>query len=572
MRDGSILLLLMALFVRGWAFHARLAHHVVVPTPCRLQRGGRLRRRDLCDTPLYLSSKGSINVPDNSKDAEFYPFTEKKDSSTTSARGSSRGGGPLRPIRAFLIAGVLFFNQIVTTFRTFVSNIFVRLFGKREEGKRWNGVGGKAVHPVLAKYGAAFQRLVKKKAFWANLAIFVAVVTGLRRYKAYTKSLTMELAYSTFLNVLATDPSPIKHLRVTPQAFYYRINGKQGFTRKVNLDQSLVDKFMNAGVDFSAPAPPPNVLGILWILVYGGFMWNVTTRMMQGPQDSGAGVRKDQLLASKQLSFADIAGQEKAKLEVSEVCTMLRAPARYAAVGARLPAGVLLVGPPGTGKTLLARVTAAEAGVPFYACSASDFVEVFVGRGPARVRKLFQRAAATAPCIVFIDEIDSIGRSRRSGSMNSEQENTLNAILTCMDGLDTSNNGVVVMAATNRLELLDPALLRAGRFDRIVQCPLPDKDGREGILRVSCKKYSVEPDVDFDKIARLTPATSGADLAALSNEAAIRAARRGAVTVSMTDFAGALDSFQAGRQLQVSSLLDAVTPEWLKKNPQAAMG
>jgi cell division protease FtsH len=172
------------------------------------------------------------------------------------------------------------------------------------------------------------------------------------------------------------------------------------------------------------------------------------------------------LFPSGKLSFEDVAGQERAKLEVKEVCDMLQAPERFTNVGARLPSGVLLVGPPGTGKTLLARVAAAEAGVPFYACSASDFVEVFVGRGPARVRKLFKDAAENAPCIVFIDEIDSIGRSRRMGSMNSEQENTLNQILTCMDGLDTSNNGVIVMGATNRFELLDPALLRSGRFDR----------------------------------------------------------------------------------------------------------
>lgn len=199
------------------------------------------------------------------------------------------------------------------------------------------------------------------------------------------------------------------------------------------------------------------------------------------------------------LSFDDIAGQDQAKGEVKEITDMLRDPDRYYSVGARLPSGILLVGPPGSGKTLLARVTAAEARVPFYSCSASDFVEVFVGRGPARVRKLFERAAQNAPSIIFIDEIDSIGRSRRMGSMNSEQESTLNQILTCMDGLDTSNNGVIVMAATNRLELLDSALLRAGRFDRIVQCPLPDKGGRLEILKVYTRKLKLHPMVDLDK-------------------------------------------------------------------------
>lgn len=157
-------------------------------------------------------------------------------------------------------------------------------------------------------------------------------------------------------------------------------------------------------------------------------------------------------------------------------------------------------------------MTAAEAGVPFYACSASDFVEVYVGRGPARVRKLFETAAKNAPCIIFIDELDSIGRSRVMGFGNNEQENTLNQILTCMDGLDTSNNGVIVMAATNRIELLDPALLRAGRFDRIVNCPLPDRAGREAILVVHTAKLSLEEDVSLDKIAKSTPGTCGADL------------------------------------------------------------
>jgi len=382
---------------------------------------------------------------------------------------------------------------------------------------------------------------------------------------------------------------------------------------------------------------------------------------VQGPQDDGAGKRRDRAAGGADalgagLSFADVAGQERAKQEVRragggapleipalntspcrlplpwqvmEVCDMLRDPSRYQRVGARLPAGVLLVGPPGTGKTLLARVAAAEAGVPFYACSASDFVEVFVGRGPARVRKLFKQvrhppaclpaclpvllkcgrgrcliaagrhvplppqAAENAPCIVFIDELDSVGRSRRMGSMNSEQENTLNQILTSMDGLDTSNNGVVVMSATNRFELLDPALLRAGRFDRIVQvrlsrgltphfvsaapsfthcssgqCPLPDRDGRLAILGVHARRFTLAPDVDLDRIAKvrvlkfpspaipprrsspspllsffsvqLTPGTCGADLGAICNEAAIRTARRGGTDVSSDDFDDAL--------------------------------
>jgi cell division protease FtsH len=513
------------------------------------------------------------------KDVKFYPFAGESDTTATTKSGGRGGrggrGGPLRSIKAFLTVVLVILSKVILRVKMFFVGIFTGLMNMINvlinATPAGRALSRSKFGAFLGKLGSVLKQASCKRAFWANLAVMFALSVGLSKYKAFSRSNTVELAYSTFMGLVAADPEKIKHIRVTPQAFYYKINGKAGFTRKVNLDSSIVSKFMDAGIDFSAPPPPPNVLGLLWVLIYGAFMWNVTTKMMQGPQDSGVGVRRDQQLAQKQLSFDDIAGQERAKQEVSEVCTMLRSPQRYQAVGARLPAGVLLIGPPGTGKTLLARVTAAEAGVPFYACSASDFVEVFVGRGPARVRKLFAKAATTAPCIVFIDELDSIGRSRQSGSMNSEQENTLNAILTCMDGLDTSNNGVIVMAATNRLELLDPALLRAGRFDRIVQCPLPDKDGREAILRVATKKYVLSADVDLDKIARLTPATSGADLAAIANEAAIRAARRGAITINQMDFNGGLDYFMAGRNAQVSSLIDSVTPNWLKGIQPGAM-
>lgn len=342
-------------------------------------------------------------------------------------------------------------------------------------------------------------------------------------------------------------------------------------TRVVQTDSVLLSKLIASGVDFACAPAQVNVLGLVWTFVYGVFLWTVTSRMLQGPQDEGAGRRRDKTNFGS-LSFADVAGQERAKLEVREVCEMLRAPGKYASVGARVPAGVLLVGPPGTGKTLLARVAAAEAGVPFYACSATDFVEVFVGRGPARVRKLFKSAAENAPCIVFIDEIDSIGRSRRSGSLNSEQENTLNQLLTSMDGLDTSNNGVVVMAATNRFELLDPALMRAGRFDRVVQCPLPDKEGRRAILAVHAKRLQLDRDVDLERLARITPGTCGADLAAIANEAAIRTARRGGGLVSEEDFEDAVRSFFAGRGVSMSGLAESMLPAWLSRGANGGGG
>lgn len=209
--------------------------------------------------------------------------------------------------------------------------------------------------------------------------------------------------------------------------------------------------------------------------------------------------------------------------------------------------------------------------MPFFSVSASEFVEVFVGRGAARVRKLFKIASENAPSIIFIDELDSIGRSRRSMSMNSEQENTLNQLLTCMDGLDTSNNGVIVMAATNRQELLDSALLRAGRFDRIVQCPLPDKTGRLAILKVHTKSLRLDAEVNLDKVARLTPGLCGADLAAIANEAAIRAVRRAGNSINAEDFDNALATFYAGRGTPLAGLAEQL-PSWLKGlGPQGDM-
>jgi ATP-dependent Zn protease len=424
--------------------------------------------------------------------------------------------------------------------------------------------------PVLKKlYGitSKMSKVMTTRMFWARL--FGAGITGslLAKYLSYTKSLTTEISYADFLKLLKSHPDKIDALKVSATSFSFMLEGRQMVSRMVNLNPDLLDRLVLSGVNFTAAATPVNVLGLLWTCCYAYFLWNLSSRMMQGPQDGGAGKRKDKSMAGLNgLSFSDIAGQERAKLEVQEVCQMLQYPQAYTQIGARLPAGVLLVGPPGTGKTLLARVAAAEAGVPFYSCSATDFVEVFVGRGPSRVRKLFEDAATNAPCIVFIDEIDSLGRSRRMGSLNSEQENTLNQLLTSMDGLDTSNNGVIVMAATNRYELLDPALLRAGRFDRIINCPLPDKSGREAILRVHTRKLKVRPDVDLEKIARLTAGCCGADLAAIVNEAAIRTARRQGSEINNADFEDALRSFLSARGIPLSGIAEAassVLPSWL---------
>jgi len=257
------------------------------------------------------------------------------------------------------------------------------------------------------------------------------------------------------------------------------------------------------------------------------------------------------------VTFDDVAGVDEAKAELREVVDFLKNPQEYTRLGARMPKGVLLVGPPGTGKTLLAKAVAGEAGVPFFSISGSEFVEMFVGVGAARVRDLFDQARQHAPCIIFIDELDALGRARGAFPMggHDEKEQTLNQLLVEMDGFDTSV-GIVVLAATNRPEVLDPALLRAGRFDRQVLVDRPDKAGRLAILRVHAKKIRLAPDVDLDKVAAMTTGFAGADLANLVNEAAIYATRRRADAVTMSDFTAAFERLVAGAERK-SRTLDA---------------
>jgi cell division protease FtsH len=256
-------------------------------------------------------------------------------------------------------------------------------------------------------------------------------------------------------------------------------------------------------------------------------------------------------------TFGDVAGYTGVKQEISEVVDFLKKPARFKDIGARIPKGVLLVGPPGTGKTLLARAVAGEAGVPFMSVSGSDFMEMFVGVGASRVRDLFQTARKQAPAIVFVDEIDSIGRKRGAGlgGGHDEREQTLNQMLNEMDGFDTTE-GIVMMAATNRPDILDPALLRPGRFDRQIVVPLPDLDERLPILKVHCKDKRLTPDVDLELVARGTPGMSGADLANLVNEAALHAVRRGSDAVAMQDFESARDRVMMGQRRDSLVLTD----------------
>jgi len=282
-------------------------------------------------------------------------------------------------------------------------------------------------------------------------------------------------------------------------------------------------------------------------------IWFLLVRRMAGQQGLGGfmsiGKSHAKVYVEKQtgVTFADVAGVEEAKAELQEIVEFLKNPGRYGRLGARIPKGVLLVGPPGTGKTLLARAVAGEAGVPFFSISGSEFVEMFVGVGAARVRDLFEQARARAPAIIFIDELDALGRARGTGLMggHDEKEQTLNQLLSELDGFDPST-GLVLLAATNRPEILDPALLRAGRFDRQVLVDRPDKTGRIQILSVHVKKIRLAPGVALEQVAALTPGFSGADLANLVNEAALLATRRNADEVTLEDFTQAVERIVAG--------------------------
>ncbi|MDF3037027.1 MAG: ATP-dependent metallopeptidase FtsH/Yme1/Tma family protein, partial [Paucimonas sp.] len=323
------------------------------------------------------------------------------------------------------------------------------------------------------------------------------------------------------------------------------------------LDRGLIGDLVNNGVKFDVKQPEEqsflSQIFISWfpmLLLIG--VWIFFMRQMQGGGKGGAfsfGRSKARMLdeASNTVTFADVAGCDEAKEEVQELVDFLRDPTKFQKLGGRIPRGVLMVGPPGTGKTLLARAIAGEAKVPFFTISGSDFVEMFVGVGASRVRDMFENAKKHSPCIIFIDEIDAVGRHRGAGmgGGNDEREQTLNQLLVEMDGFE-ANSGVIVIAATNRADVLDKALLRPGRFDRQVMVGLPDIRGREQILYVHMRKVPIAPDVKADILARGTPGFSGADLANLVNEAALFAARRNKRLVEMQDFEDAKDKIYMG--------------------------
>ncbi|HET7462828.1 MAG TPA: ATP-dependent zinc metalloprotease FtsH [Longimicrobium sp.] len=320
-------------------------------------------------------------------------------------------------------------------------------------------------------------------------------------------------------------------------------------------DPALADTLRRRGVAFDGETRGGVLASVLtWVLplVLMVWLWSGIARRAAGEATSvlGLGRSRARVYAEKdtRVTFADVAGVDEAKAELQEIVAFLRDPARFGRLGARMPRGVLLVGPPGTGKTLLARAVAGEAGVPFLSINGSEFVEMFVGLGAARVRSLFEQARQDAPCIIFIDEIDALGRARGSGGVsgaNDEKEQTLNQLLADLDGF-SPERGVVLLAATNRPETLDPALLRAGRFDRQIVVDRPDRAGRVQILRVHAGSVRMEPGLDLDAVAALTPGFTGADLANLVNEAALGATRRGAQGVTLDDFGVAVERIVAG--------------------------
>ncbi len=366
-----------------------------------------------------------------------------------------------------------------------------------------------------------------------------------------------EVAYSDFKAALSA--GRIRELTVSPTDIQGTMVGQAGqvvafHTTRVD-EPDLVKQLADKGVKYTGK-PAGSILGSIlsWVLPIAIMfaLWNFFMMRMGtgGPGVLSIGQSKAKLVAdtgAKRITFGDVAGIDEAKEELQEVVEFLKTPQRFETLGGRIPRGILLVGAPGTGKTLLAKAVAGEAGVPFFSISGSEFVEMFVGVGAARVRDLFGQAAGKAPCIIFIDELDALGKARGYSPMGGydEREQTLNQLLTEMDGFDT-RKGVIIMGATNRPEVLDPALLRPGRFDRQVLVDKPDVNGREAILRIHVKGVKTSPDVDLKVVAARTAGFAGADLANLVNEAALLAARNDKTAVGMADFEAAIDRLVAG--------------------------
>ena len=392
-------------------------------------------------------------------------------------------------------------------------------------------------------------------AFW--LVLFLLIVVLFNVFSSGTSSLqSREISYSDF--VASVERGEVATVILDGENIRFKGGDNVEYVTVRPADTNVTDLLIANQVIVRAEKQEQSlfqsfIMSILPFLLLIG-VWIYFMNRMQGGGRGGAmgfGKSRAKLLTEKQgrVTFDDVAGIDEAKEELEEIVEFLRNPQKFSKLGGKIPRGALLVGPPGTGKTLLARAIAGEAGVPFFTISGSDFVEMFVGVGASRVRDMFEQAKKNAPCIVFIDEIDAVGRNRGAGygGGNDEREQTLNQLLVEMDGFE-ENEGVIILAATNRRDVLDPALLRPGRFDRQVNVPNPDIKGREKILNVHARKTPLGPDVDLRLIARGTPGFSGADLANLVNEAALMAARIGRTFVSMIDFENAKDKVMMGAE------------------------
>ena len=404
--------------------------------------------------------------------------------------------------------------------------------------------------------------------------LVVLLLLNFWAFPAMMKGQVKQVDYGTFLNML--EGGELSTVEIQDQQIYFVDKNDTTYcTNSIAQDLQLVNRLESAGVSFGKVYNQttwvdtllgwvilllPMIILIVWfnrmMRKRVGEMTGGTNSMIFGGGKSGA--KQYVVEDGKSIKFADVAGEDEAKESLQEIVDFLHNPKRYEDIGAKMPKGVLLVGPPGTGKTLLARAVAGEAGVPFFSIAGSEFVEMFVGMGASKVRDLFKQANEKAPCIVFIDEIDTIGKKRDGASGmggNDEREQTLNQLLTEMDGFDAAK-GVIILAATNRPESLDPALTRPGRFDRRVPVELPDLKGRESILRLHAQKVKVGPDCDFAVVARMTPGASGAELANIINEAALGAVRHHRMAVTQYDLQEAVDTILAGAQKKNKILSD----------------
>ena len=408
-----------------------------------------------------------------------------------------------------------------------------------------------------------------KKKLWIGYAVILSIVilSNIFLFPALMQASVKSVNYSTFLQML--EDKELSTVQIEDQQIYFVDKNENSYkTNAIAQDNNLVARLEDAGVEFGTVYQSPTIWDSLLNLVISFLpmillFWFVNRWASKKMQEMGGAGGNAMLFGggksgAKQyvvddetgIKFNDVAGEDEAKESLQEIVDFLHNPKKYEDIGAKMPKGVLLVGPPGTGKTLLARAVAGEAGVPFFSIAGSEFVEMIVGMGASKVRDLFKQAGEKAPCIVFIDEIDTIGKKRDGGANlggNDEREQTLNQLLTEMDGFDAAK-GVVILAATNRPESLDPALTRPGRFDRRVPVELPDLKGRESILRLHAKKVKLGPDCDFGVVARMTPGASGAELANIVNEAALCAVRHRRKAVTQFDLQEAVDTILAGAQ------------------------